>query len=75
MVCTVCEKFLLRFGDEARDIRTGRAGDAYVVSKLIFRTYHQHQNDGWAGRALDVIDLLCRESIGNIGTEFEQFDR
>jgi hypothetical protein len=74
-VCAVCEKFLLRFGDEARDIRTGRAGDAYLVSKLIFRAYHQHQNDEWAGRALDVIDLLCREGIGNIGTELEQFDR
>ena len=75
MVCTVCEKFLLRFGDEARDIRTGRAGDAYLVSKLIFRAYHQHQNDAWAGKALDGIDLLCREGIGDIGTELEQFDR
>jgi hypothetical protein len=75
IVCTVCEKFLLRFGDEARDIRTGRAGDAYLVCKLIFRVYHQHQNDAWAGRALDLIDQLCQEGIGDIGTELEQFDR
>jgi hypothetical protein len=76
IVCLVCQKFLLRFGNEARDIRTGRSGDAYLVSKLVFRAYHQHQNnDEWASRALDVIDLLCREGIGNVGTEFEQFDR
>jgi hypothetical protein len=75
MVCAVCEKFLLRFGNEATDIRTGRAADGYAVSKLIFRTYQQHQNDEWAKRALDVIDLLCREGIGNISSELEQFDR
>ena len=47
--CLVCEKFLDRFADEARDIRTHRAGDTPTVAKLVFRTYQQHQNDEWTG--------------------------
>ena len=45
ITCTVCERFLERFSDEAKDIRTGRFGDVAIVSKLLFRTYHQHQRD------------------------------
>jgi hypothetical protein len=75
IVCRVCERFLSRFGDEARDMRTARAADGYAVSKLIFRAYHQHQSDKWAGRALDLIDQLCQKRVGDIGKELEQFDR
>ena len=73
--CMVCEKFLDRFADEARDIRTHRAGDAPTVAKLIFRTYQQHQSDEWTSRSLDLIDRLCLEGIGEAGDEFEQFER
>ena len=73
--CMVCEKFLDRFADEAGDIRTHRAGDAPTVAKLIFRTYQQHQSDEWTLRSLDLIDRLCLEGIGEVGGEFEQFER
>ena len=75
MTCMVCEKFLDRFTDEARDIRTYRAGDAPTVAKLIFRTYQQHQQDEWTARSLDLIDRLCLEGIDHVGEEFEQFER
>ena len=75
MTCEVCEKFLNRFAEEARDIRTRRAGDTHTVSKLIFRTYQQHQNDEWTSRSLDLIDRLCLDRIYDAGREFEQFDR
>ena len=75
MTCMVCEKFLDRFADEARDIRTDRAGDAPTVAKLIFRTYQQHQQDEWTVRSLDLIDRLCLEGIDHVGEEFEQFER
>ena len=75
MTCVVCEKFLDRFADEARDIRTSRVGDAHTVAKLIFRTYQQHQNDEWTSRSLDLIDRLCLERIGDVAGEFEQFER
>ena len=75
MTCLVCEKFLDRFADEARDIRTSRAGDARPLVKLIFRTYQQHLNDEWTLKAMDLIDRLCLERIGDAGQQLEQFER
>ena len=73
--CLVCEEFLDRFADEARDIRTHRAGDTPTVAKLVFRTYQQHQNDEWTCRSLNLIDLLCLEGIGDAGSHLDQFER
>ena len=73
--CLVCEKFLDRFADEARDIRTHRAGDTPTVAKLVFRTYQQHQNDEWTCRSLNLIDYLCLEGIGDAGSHLDQFER
>lgn len=75
VVCEVCEIFLRRFGPEARDFRTHRAADGFTVAKLIFRVYHQHQRDEWAPRALDVIDQLCLEGVGEVLTQLQEFDR
>jgi hypothetical protein len=75
ITCVVCAKFLDRFSDEARDIRTSRMGDSRTVTQLIFRTYHQHQEDEWTARALDLIDRLCLEGIGDAQEEFDEFER
>jgi len=75
MTCVVCEKFLARFSDEARDIRTSRMGDAHTVTQLIFRTYQQHQQDEWTGGTLDLIDRLCLEGVGDVDDAFGAFDR
>ena len=75
MTCLVCEKFLDRFADEARDIRTARAADAISLVKVIFRTYQQHPDDEWTPRALALIDRLCLEGIGDAGQQLEQFER
>ena len=74
MTCKVCERFLDRFADEARDIRTSRAGSD-IVAKLVFRTYRQHWDDEWTSRSLDLIDRLCLDRIHDAGREFEQFER
>ena len=75
MTCKVCDKFLDRFADEARDIRTRRAIDTRTVAKLVFRTYQQHQDDEWTVRSLDLIDRLCLERTHDVRDEFEQFER
>lgn len=75
IACIVCEKFLQRFSDEARDIRTHRAADVHTVAKLIFRTYHQHQRDEWASRCLNLIDLMCLEGIQDVIERLEEFER
>lgn len=75
ITCVVCERFLDRFSDEARDMRTSRMADARTVAKLVFRTYHQHQQDQWTCLALDLIDRLCLEGIGNARKELDAFER
>lgn len=75
ITCLVCEKFLARFSDEAKDIRTSRAGDVHTVAKLIFRTYHQHQRDEWAPRCLDLIDRICLEGIHDVRNELDEYER
>ena len=75
MTCMVCERFLDRFADDARDIRTHRAGDTFTLAKLVFRTYQQHQNDEWTCRSLNLIDHLCLEGLGDAGSQLEQFER
>jgi hypothetical protein len=75
LTCLICEKFLSRFGDEARDIRTSRMGDAPTVAKLVFRTYDQHQRDEWTKRSLDLIDQLCLEGIGEAQKQIAEFER
>jgi len=75
ITCVVCEKFLDRFSDEARDLRTSRMSDARTVTQLIFRTYQQHQDDEWTERALNLIDRLCLEAIGDAGEQLEASER
>ena len=75
ITCVVCEKFLDRFGDEARDIRTGRAGAVMFVAKLVFRTYHQHQRDEWADRCLDLIDQMYLERIRDVNDSMDEYER
>lgn len=75
ITCLVCEKFLTRFSDEAKDIRTHRAGDIHMVVTLLFRTYHQHQRDQWAPRCLDHIDRMCLEGIQDVAKGLEEFER
>ena len=71
----VCEKFLTRFGDEARDLSTQRAGDSDGVKKLILRTYHQHQQDTEASKCLDLIDQMCLEGIYGIRISLDEYER
>lgn len=75
VTCAVCEKFLDRFSDEARDIRTSRIGDAHFAIELVFRTYQQHRQDEWTARTLDLIDRLCLEGIHGLDDGFRDFER
>ena len=72
---TVCEKFLERFSDEAGDMRTHRALDGRNLTKLVLRTYHQHQRDEWASQCLDLIDQMCLEGTYDIRTNLDEYER
>ena len=75
ITCIVCEKFLDRLSNEVRDMRLSRMGDADTVTRLVFRTYHQHQQNHWGHRALGLIDRLCLEGIDDARKELDSFDR
>ena len=69
------KNFLERFSDEAKDISKGRAGDIPTVIKLVFRTYHQYQQDEWASKCLDLIDRTCLEGIDEIRGNLDEYER
>ena len=73
--CVVCEQFLDRFGAEARDGRGDRRADARTVAALAFRACRQHPDDEWTRRALDLVDRLCLERIGDAPGALERFER
>ena len=73
--CTVCEKFLDGFADEARDARSDRHADALTVATLAFRLCRQHEDDEWAKRALDLVDRLCLLRIGDARGALDEFER
>ena len=62
----VCEKYLERFGDRSNGSN---------VAKLILRTYHQHQNDEWTSKCLDLIDRMCLERIYGISSGLDEYER
>ena len=71
----VCDKFISRFADEARDVRTSRSADVHMVSKLVFRTYHQHETDEWGSKCLDLIDQMCLAGIHEVSRDLADFER
>ena len=71
----VCNKFLERFGEVANNISASQAGDVSMVSKLILRTYHQHQHDKWAAKCLDLIDRMYLERIYDIRKDLDEHER
>ena len=73
--CAVCEKFLERFADEARDPRSARHADALTVATLAFRICQQHQDDEWTPRGLDLVDRLCLEQTADARDALERFER
>ena len=76
LTCVVCEKFLDSLGRDGHGIRDRYAWQIGIVTKLVFRTYQQFQDDAeWAGRALSLIDRICLETTGEAQPELEQFER
>ncbi len=70
-----CQKFLERFGEEARDIRTHRAAEGSILAKLILRTYHQHQRNEWAAKCLDLMDRMCLEQGYGVRESLDEYER
>lgn len=75
MTHVVCAKLLDLSDDGGRDRSVRQSTDLYTVSTLILRVYHQHQQDQWTVKCLDLIDLMYRKRIREIRWHMEEFER
>jgi hypothetical protein len=74
-ILDICEQFVAKCADQARDIRTSLAGDEHTVGKLVFRAYAQLESTALRKRTLNLIDRMCEEGLQSAGQHFADFER
>lgn len=74
-VLEVCEVFIERCSEEARDIRTSRAGDERTIGKLVFTAYAQLNAQAMQTRALNAIDRMTIEGLSSANSQMVEFER
>lgn len=74
-ILDICEKFVEKCAEQARDIRTGLAGDEFTVGKLVMRAYAQLETVEYRRRTLNLIDRMCEEGLPSAGKYFAEFER
>jgi hypothetical protein len=74
-ILDVCERFITKCTEKARDIRTSIAADETTVGKLVFRAYAQLNATPLRTRALDLIDRMCAEGLQSAGEHLVEFER
>jgi len=74
-ILDVCDTFVMKCTEKARDIRTGIAADESTVGKLVFRAYAQLEAPPLRTRALDLIDRMCIEGLQSAGKHLIEFER
>lgn len=75
LVLKASQRFLSVFGNDAADIRTGAAGDARYVSKLVVRGLAQCQSPTHRAALLDVLDQLLELGVYGINDAIEESER
>lgn len=75
LVLKASERFISVFGRAAADIRTGAAGDAFYVSKLVVRGLAQSQDRGHQAALLDILDQLLELNVYGINTAITEAER
>ena len=75
LILKASRRFLDVFGSDAADIRTGAAGDALYVSKLVVRGLAQCQDRRHRAALLDVLDQLLELNVYGINTAITEAER
>jgi hypothetical protein len=75
IILDVCDQFITKCTDKARDIRTSMAADETTIGKLVFRAYAQLEAMPLRTRALDLIDRMCAEGLQSAGKHLAEFER
>jgi hypothetical protein len=71
----VCEVFVTRCAERARDSRGSFASGEHTVVKLVFTAYAQLQANELQARALHLIDRMCLEGLHSAGKHLSDFER
>ena len=74
-VLDVCEVFIVRCSEGARDIRTSLAADEHTIGKLVFTAYAQLKSQAMQTRALNVIDRMNLEGLSSANAHLAEFER
>jgi hypothetical protein len=74
-ILDICEQFVTKCAEQARDIRTSLAGDEHTVGKLVFRAYAQLESGALRRRSLNLIDRMCEEGLQSAGRHLGDFER
>jgi hypothetical protein len=74
-ILDVCDMFVAKCAEAARDISTSMAGDETTVGKLVFRAYAQLEAQPLRQRALGLIDKMCSEGLQSAGKHLTEFER
>lgn len=74
-ILDICETFVAKCSEQARDFRTSMAGDEMTVGKLVFRAYAQLEALPMRIRALNLIDEMCAEGLQSAGKHLTEFER
>lgn len=75
LVLKASQRFLSVFGNDAADIRTGVAGDASYVTRLVVRGLAQSHDRGHRAALLDVLDQLLELNVYGIDTAITEAER
>jgi hypothetical protein len=75
IILDVCDRFITKCTEKARDIRTSMAADETTIGKLVFRAYAQLEALPLRTRALDLIDRMCSEGLQSAGKQLAEFER
>ena len=74
-ILDVCDMFVTKCAEKAKDISTAMACDEITVGKLVFRAYAQLEARPLRRRALELIDRMCAEGLQSAGKHLADFER
>ena len=70
----MAKTFLDVAGEEATDLRTSLAGEAYELGEIVLRAYNESIDEPeWSRKYLDLMDQMAKLGIG--GLDFSKFKR
>lgn len=75
LTCTILEHLMERETEETWNPQYSGYVEEGRVTKLLFRTYHQHRSSPLAGRCLDLLDRMSLSGVAHVDEALRGYDR